>query len=50
MMTTISGVYYSRFKDMAPHDTDMGYTIASIEANADAVISMEQGTHGLGNI
>ncbi|KAL2752011.1 hypothetical protein ACRALDRAFT_1052947 [Sodiomyces alcalophilus JCM 7366] len=47
--TYATGGYYSGFKSLGDKDTDMGYPIASVEANGDAVITMEKGRHGLVN-
>ncbi|KAL1611824.1 hypothetical protein SLS60_000044 [Paraconiothyrium brasiliense] len=48
--TYATGGYYSGFKDLGVKDTDMGYPIAAIEANGEAVYTMEKGKHGLVNI
>ncbi|KAI1618844.1 hypothetical protein EDD36DRAFT_471167 [Exophiala viscosa] len=45
--TYATGGYYSGFKDLGIKDTDMGYPIAAIDHNGEAVISMEKGKHGL---
>lgn len=47
--TYATGGYYSGFKSLAPHDTDMGYPIAEIDHKGDAVITMEKGRDGLVN-
>jgi hypothetical protein len=47
--TYATGGYYSGFKDLGINDTDMGYPIAAIDHKGEAVISMEQGKHGLVN-
>ncbi|KAI1843557.1 hypothetical protein JX266_010190 [Neoarthrinium moseri] len=48
--TYATGGYYSGFKDLGVHDTDMGYPIAAIDEKGEAVISMEQGKDGLVSI
>ncbi|KAM0327096.1 hypothetical protein ACHAQA_006223 [Verticillium albo-atrum] len=48
--TYATGGYYSGFKDLKGNDTDMGYPIAAIDSKGEAVITMEQGKHGLVNI
>lgn len=45
--TYATGGYYSGFKDLGVKDLDMGYPIASIEQNGEAVITMEKGKDGL---
>ncbi|KAF2643302.1 DUF1446-domain-containing protein [Massarina eburnea CBS 473.64] len=45
--TYATGGYYSGFKDLGVKDVDMGYPIAAIEANGEAVFTMEKGKHGL---
>jgi len=47
--TYATGGYYSGFKDLGVNDTDMGYPIAAIDHKGKAVISVEQGKHGLVN-
>jgi len=47
--TYATGGYYSGFKSLGVNDTDMGYPIASIEHNGEAVITMEKGKDGLVN-
>ncbi|KAH0442492.1 DUF1446 domain-containing protein [Colletotrichum camelliae] len=45
--TYATGGYYSGFKDLGLNDTDMGYPIAAIDEKGEAVITMEEGKHGL---
>lgn len=45
--TYATGGYYSGFKDLGVHDTDMAYPIAAIDYKGEAVLTMEQGKHGL---
>lgn len=45
--TYATGGYYSAFKDLGGLDLDMGYPIASIEANGECVYTMEKGRDGL---
>lgn len=45
--TYATGGYYSGFKDLGDNDTDMGYPIAAIDYKGEAVITMENGKHGL---
>ncbi|KAF2022345.1 DUF1446-domain-containing protein [Aaosphaeria arxii CBS 175.79] len=45
--TYATGGYYSGFKDLGVKDTDMGYPIAALEYNGEAVFTMEKGRHGL---
>lgn len=40
--TYATGGYYSGFKDLGVKDTDMGYPIATIESNGEAVYTMEK--------
>jgi hypothetical protein len=40
--TYATGGYYSGFKDLGVNDTDMGYPIAAVEYNGDAVFTMEK--------
>ena len=40
--TYATGGYYSGFKDLGVKDTDMGYPIAAIESNGEAVYTMEK--------
>ena len=40
--TYATGGYYSGFKDLGVKDVDMGYPIAAIEANGEAVFTMEK--------
>ena len=40
--TYATGGYYSGFKDLGVKDTDMGYPIAAIEHNGEAVFTMEK--------
>ena len=47
--TYATGGYYSGFKSLGDKDLDMGYPIASIEENGEAVITMEKGKDGLVN-
>lgn len=43
--TYATGGYYSGFKDLGVNDTDMGYPIAAIESNGEAVYTMEKVNH-----
>ena len=45
--TYATGGYYSGFKDLGVNDTDMGYPIAAVDHLGQAVITMENGKHGL---
>jgi hypothetical protein len=45
--TYATGGYYSGFKDLGVHDTDMAYPIAAIDYKGEAVITMEKGKDGL---
>lgn len=45
--TYATGGYYSGFKDLGVHDTDMGYPIAAVDHKGEAVVYMEQGRDGL---
>ncbi|KAH0845339.1 hypothetical protein FOPE_11287 [Fonsecaea pedrosoi] len=45
--TYATGGYFSGFKQLGVHDTDMGYPIAIIDHRGEAVITMEQSRDGL---
>ncbi|KEF56732.1 uncharacterized protein A1O9_06922 [Exophiala aquamarina CBS 119918] len=45
--TYATGGYYSGFKELGIHDTDMGYPIAAIDHKGEAIVYMEQGRDGL---
>ncbi|OAA54611.1 hypothetical protein SPI_08857 [Niveomyces insectorum RCEF 264] len=45
--TYATGGYYSGFKAMGCNRSDLGYPIASIDHQGEAVISMEQNRHGM---
>jgi hypothetical protein len=44
--TYVTGGYYSGFKDLGVHDTDMGYPIAAIDHTGAAILSIEKGRDG----
>lgn len=48
--TYATGGYYSGFKDLGVKDLDMGYPIAAIEANGEAIVTMEANRDGLVNV
>ena len=45
--TYATGGYFSGFKQLGVHDTDMGYPIAAIDHKGEAIITMEKGRDGL---
>lgn len=45
--TYATGGYYSGFKQLGVHDTDMGYPIATIDHKGEALVTMERGRDGL---